>query len=475
LPSKVKILVANRAMALDQNKKTGPLSDAEMDGLMEALGPFEGKPHIAVAVSGGADSLALTVLCKAWVDRRSGTMSALSVDHGMREGSGAEIEQLRKWLAARGIEHTVLRWKGDKPCTGLQAAARIARYDLLGKWCRATGVLHLLLGHHQEDQAETFLLRLGHNSGIDGLAGMAGIVEKSHMRLLRPLLSIPKARLRVTLKAASQLWLEDPSNESEAFERVRIRNSLPELATLGLTPVGISETAGRMARARVALEAEASRLLATSCSVDPAGYACFDAVSLFSGPDEISLRALARALLCVGAGEYAPRMAKLEKLHEKMKAAYQDRVAVWKGATLAGCRILPLKGRAGVMTFLMCREERSLPAVLSVWGGMEMDWDNRFRLHLRGLKSAENKGTRLQALGRDGWAALCGEAPSIRRVSVPIAVSMTLPTLVDNEGIVAVPHLNYRRANLNRGDVDFARADFHPKQTLSGPGFTVAK
>jgi len=462
-------------MDIDQNQKTGPLGDTEMDALMTDLGPFEGKPHIAVAVSGGADSLALSVLCKAWVDRRGGTISALSVDHGLREGSGAEIKQLGKWLAARGIDQTVLRWKGDKPGTGLQAAARAARYDLLGQWCRETGVLHLLLGHHLEDQAETFLLRLGSASGIDGLAGMASIVEKSHMRLLRPLLNIPKARLRATLKAASQPWLEDPSNKNEAFERVRIRNSLPELAALGLTPVGISETTARMARARVALEAEASLLLATSCSVDPAGYACFDAVGLFSAPDEISLRALARALLCVGAGEYAPRMVKLEKLHEKMKAASLERVATWKGATLAGCRILPLKGTAGGMTFLMCREERSLPAVISVWGGMEMDWDNRFRLHLRGLKPAENKGTRLQPLGQDGWAALCAETPAIRGVGVPTPVSMTLPTLVDNEGIVAVPHLNYRRANLNRNDVDFARADFHPRQTLSGPGFTVAK
>jgi tRNA(Ile)-lysidine synthase len=462
-------------MALNQNKNTGPLSDTEMNGLMAGMGPFEGNPHIAVAVSGGADSLALTVLCKAWVDMWGGTMSALSVDHGLRAGSGDEIEKLGRWLSARSIEHTVLRWKGDKPLAGLQAAARIARYDLLDKWCQEAGVLHLLLGHHQEDQAETFLLRLGHNSGVDGLAGMAGIVEKSHIRLLRPLLTTPKARLRATLKAASQPWLEDPSNENEDFERVRIRKSLRAHVAQGLTPVGICETVGRMARARVAHEAEASKLLAKSCSIGLAGYACFDAVNLFSGPDEISLRAMARALLCVGGAEYAPRSIKLENLHEKMRAALQDHNLSWKGATLAGCRILPLKSRAGVMRFLMCREERSLPAVLAVSGGMKMDWDNRFRLHLRGLKSAGNRGVRLQPLGQNGWDSLCSVSPSIRNVSVPMPVSMTLPTLVDNKGIVAVPHLNYCRANMNKGAVDFAKAVFHPRQTLSGPGFTVAK
>ena len=217
-------------MAPNQNKTTGPLSVAEMDSLMAGLGPFEGEPHIAVAVSGGADSLALILLCKNWVDMRKGTVSALSVDHGLREGSTDEIKQLGKWLIARGIEHIALTWKGDKPLTGLQAAARTARYNLLENWCRKHNVLHLLLGHHQDDQAETFLLRLAHDSGIDGLAGMADIIEKSHVRLLRPLLTTPKDRLCATLNAASQPWLEDPSNENEDFERVRIRNSIPNLA-----------------------------------------------------------------------------------------------------------------------------------------------------------------------------------------------------------------------------------------------------
>lgn len=462
-------------MALDQNKNIGPLSSTEMDGLMAGLGPFEGEPHIAVAVSGGADSLALTLLCKKWADMRRGTVSALSVDHGLREGSTDEIKQLEKWLMARGIEHTALTWKGDKPRTGLQAAARIARYDLLENWCRRNEVLHLLLGHHLDDQAETFLLRLAHNSGLDGLAGMARIIEKSHVRLLRPFLTTSKARLCATLNAASQPWLEDPSNENEDFERIRIRNSVPKLAGLGLTPVNICETVGRMAQMRIALEAEASKLLAISCSVDSAGYACFDAVKLFSGPDEISVRAMARALLCVGGTVYAPRLEKLERLLEKMKAAHRDFNVTWKGATLAGCRILPLKSRSEAMIFMVCREERSLPVSMPVSGSMAILWDNRFHLHLTGHVSAENGDTCIQPLGQNGWAALCREIPSIQKIGVPIPVSLTLPTLVDSEGIVAVPNLNYRRVNMRTNDVNFTRAVFHPRQSLSGRGFTVAK
>ena len=406
---------------------------------------------------------------------RRGTVSALSVDHGLREGSADEIKQLGKWLMARGIEHTALTWKGDKPRTGLQAAARIARYDLLENWCRRNDVLHLLLGHHQDDQAETYLMRLAHNSGIDGLAGMAGIIEKSYVRLLRPLLTTPKDRLCATLMAASQPWLEDPSNENDGFERIRIRNSVPKLAGLGLTPFNICETVGRMAQMRMALEAETSKLLAISCSVDSAGYACFDAAKLFSGPEEISGRALARALLCVGGTVYAPPIQKLESLLEKMKAALRDFNVIWKGATLAGCRILPLKGKSEAMIFIICREERSLPVSIPVSGSMTIRWDNRFHLHLTGQVSAENGDTCIQPLGQNGWAALCKEIPSIQKIGVPIPVSLTLPTLVDREGLVAVPNLKFCRVNMRMNDVNFTRAVFHPRQSLSGRGFTVAK
>ncbi|NQU58162.1 MAG: tRNA lysidine(34) synthetase TilS [Rhodospirillales bacterium] len=447
-----------------------PLDNSEMASLMVAMGPFEAAPHIAVAVSGGADSMALVLLAADWVRQRGGKLSALSVDHGLRPGSTAETQQVGQWLGRRGIDHHRLTWSGPKPQSALQATARAARYDLLEQWCRSHRVLHLLLGHHQEDQAETFLLRLGSGSGIDGLAAMAGIVEKPAMRLLRPLLSVPKARLQATLERASQPWLEDPSNENTAFERIRIRKSFGHFAAAGMTAQGLSETAARMARARVALEAGASSLLAGCCSLHPAGYASMGGAVLFSGDDEISLRALSRALLCVGGGDYPPRLKKLERLHEKMKAAFRDDLAGWKGATLAGCRLLPLKNGH----FLICREGRALPAPMAVNGSVEVNWDNRFRVRLRGPKSALLQDISLQPLGAGGWAELVGAAPEVRTVKMPAPVRMTLPSLVDGAGVLAVPHLNYLRSGVDKDAPGFALAAFHPRQTLSGTGFLVA-
>jgi len=453
---------------------TKPLGESEMASLMAAMGPFEASPHIAVAVSGGADSMALTLLAAHWVRRLGGTLSALSVDHGLRPGSLAEIDRVAGWLGQHGIDHHRLTWSGSKPQSALQATARAARYDLLTDWCRRNRVLHLLLGHHQEDQAETFLLRLNNASGVDGLAAMAAIVEKPAMRLLRPLLSVPKARLRATLEAACQPWLEDPSNDNPAFERIRIRQSFPQFVAAGITAASLSETAARMARARVALEASASCLLAGCCSLHPAGYAHMDGAALFSAPDEISLRALARVLLCVGGGQYQPRLVKLERLHEKMKTAFKDGAVGWKGATLGRCRALPLKGGTGLSGFLICREGRALPIALPVNGPVELDWDDRFRLRLRGPKNALFQDASLQPLGRDGWAKLLAQAPQLRAVSMPAAVRLTLPSLVDGKGVLAVAHLNYRRDGVSDDAAGFSAALFHPRQTLSGTGFLVA-
>ncbi|MBM4438672.1 MAG: tRNA lysidine(34) synthetase TilS, partial [Actinobacteria bacterium] len=128
--------------------------------------------RVAVAVSGGADSLALTLLADEWARRTGRSIAALTVDHGLRPDSAAEASQVGAWLAAARIRHEVLRWEGQKPRSGIHAAAREARYRMLTSWCRENDVRDLLLAHHRDDQSETFLMRLARGSGPDGLAAM---------------------------------------------------------------------------------------------------------------------------------------------------------------------------------------------------------------------------------------------------------------------------------------------------------------
>ena len=174
---------------------------------MAPFAPFEQHPLLAVAVSGGADSLALCLLADRWARARGGAVAALTVDHGLRPAAAAEAQRVAAWLAPLGIAHRTLVWRPAPGTRNLQAAARDARYGLLEAWCRTAGCLHLLTAHHREDQAETFLLRLARGSGLDGLAAIAGVRETAHCRVLRPLLAVPRERLVAGMRERGQEWL----------------------------------------------------------------------------------------------------------------------------------------------------------------------------------------------------------------------------------------------------------------------------
>ncbi|MGH6981766.1 MAG: tRNA lysidine(34) synthetase TilS, partial [Stellaceae bacterium] len=200
-----------------------PVAAPEFADAMAALGPFERRPRVAVAVSGGADSMALLLLAREWAAARQGDVTALTIDHKLRPEAAKEARRVARWCKARGVVHRTLAWRGKKPKGDIQAAARAARYRLLEDWCVDAGVLHLLLAHHQDDQAETFLLRLARGSGLDGLAAIAPVAERPGCRLLRPLLAMSHGRLVATLEARGQVWLDDPSNDNERYARVRMR------------------------------------------------------------------------------------------------------------------------------------------------------------------------------------------------------------------------------------------------------------
>ncbi|UNM06357.1 MAG: tRNA lysidine(34) synthetase TilS [Holosporaceae bacterium] len=189
---------------------------------MEALGPFEKEPHIAVAVSGGMDSLALTFLAEAWVRKQNGKLTLFHVNHGLRKASTEEAEKVSKWMKSRGHTVHVLSWNpSEQPTTRIQERARHARYNLLDRACQKHNILHLLTGHHKDDDIETFLMRKEKKSSDYGLAGMSRLTYLAHCRLLRPLLSISKKNLETVIE--DHPYIEDPSNKNTSFKRAALR------------------------------------------------------------------------------------------------------------------------------------------------------------------------------------------------------------------------------------------------------------
>ncbi|MCE2510217.1 MAG: tRNA lysidine(34) synthetase TilS [Alphaproteobacteria bacterium] len=438
----------------------------EFADLMAAFGPFEAKPRLAVAVSGGADSLALTLLAADWAKARGGAVLALTVDHGLRKEAAAEARQVAKWLRARRIAHRVLRWQGTKPKTGIQAAAREARYGLLMERCRKEGILHLLLAHHAEDQAETFLFRLARGSGVEGLAGMPRLSERADLRLLRPLLDIPKDRLRETLEAEGQAWIEDPSNRNRAFARVRLRDALPALARDGVTVERLQMATRHLAQVRAELETVTAMLLAAGATLYPEGYARLRGEPFRSVPVECAESALDRLLRAVGGSLHGPRRERLGRLCAAMREA-----GLGKGRTLGGCRVLP--ERDG---FLFCRERRGNDAPLAVPPGAALRWDARFAVEMAKARQGSEwakraRGVRLRPLGARGWAEITAAEPALRAVRLPAAVRPTLPALWDRRGVLCVPHLGYAREAFAARIVK--RLDFRPVPPLAGPAFPV--
>ncbi|HXT77991.1 MAG TPA: tRNA lysidine(34) synthetase TilS, partial [Acetobacteraceae bacterium] len=197
---------------------------------MARLGPFEPEPCLAAGVSGGADSMALAVLADGWVRRRGGSLLAVIVDHGLRAESAAEAAVTRDRLSGLGIAAQIRRLDGLTRGPALAERARMARLEMLASVCRDAGILHLLLGHHAGDQAETVMMRVLRGSGPHGLAGMAALREAGQVRLLRPLLETSPGALRAFLSAAGVDWVEDPSNTDMTALRPRLRALRADLA-----------------------------------------------------------------------------------------------------------------------------------------------------------------------------------------------------------------------------------------------------
>lgn len=407
-----------------------PISAKECETLFACL---EGVSHAGLGVSGGADSMALMHLASRWrerADRAGVQFSVLSVDHGLREGSAREAGWVSDQARRLGFDCTILRWRPGEKSSRIQEDARAARYGLMAQHARAHGVDALVTAHHLDDQAETLLMRLGRGSGLDGLAGIPMQGHWAGVKVLRPLLDMPKSRLVATLTASGLEWLEDPSNDDTRFERVRLRRAMDALESLGLSAGALARSARRLRRAREALDRAAGEFLRMHCQLDDAGFCRISAEALAHASDDIALRALARALQGLGGGASPPRLAKLEALFAALKAG--DCPA----QTLAGCQLIP-----GARALLIMRESgRRAPCDLVLEPGQSGLWDNRYQVSLDHGCSGP---VRVCALGKTGYGDVRARLGKAR--ALPARVEESLVSFWLDERLLAVPPLGYAR------------------------------
>lgn len=316
-----------------------PVSNTEADALFLDL---LDAPALVLAVSGGSDSTALLVLAAGWRKRarRGPKLIAVTVDHGLRPESKREANSVKALAKRLDIAHRTIRWRGDKPTTGVQAKARAARYRLLTEAARRAGAGHILTAHTLDDQGETVLIRMARGSGLTGLAAMSRVTPLNGRLLVRPLLAISKARLVATLRSAGIPFVEDPSNADPRFTRARLRTLMPELASEGLGPERLARLARRIRRADAAIEAMVDA--AADFSQDPwsgEGPIVINAAAYAALPAEVALRLMGRALALAG-DEGPVELGKLEAFMTSLASALANNPPAGRfRRTLAGALV----------------------------------------------------------------------------------------------------------------------------------------
>ena len=260
-----------------------------------------------------------------------------TVDHGLRPEAATEAAFVAREAAALGWPYRTLAWSGAKPQTGLQEAAREARYRLLIQCAREEGASHLVTAHTLDDQAETILMRLARGSGLAGLAGMRRERDRDGIRHVRPLLDCPKEDLLELCRMHNWRFIVDPSNADERFARVRWRRIMPALAAEGLTAEKLTRFAGRVSQAEEALDIKAQEALALAEPDFGGGMAVLKGGRLAEEPFEIALRMLGSALAKAGLSLENSRLQRLEACTRRLREAVRRRETL--RLTIAGALV----------------------------------------------------------------------------------------------------------------------------------------
>ena len=368
---------------------------------------------IGLAVSGGGDSQALAALAADWARGEVRTLAAVTIDHGLRPEAGAEAAAVAAFCRELGVSHDILRWTGWDGKGNLQDAARRARRDLIAKWARDRGITAVATGHTRDDQAETLLMRLARGSGVDGLAAMARTRNLGGITWHRPLLGVSRAALRDYLTLEGIAWVEDPSNDDERFDRVKARRALAALAPLGIDMSGLARTAGRMALARRALEAQTQDLARGAARADR-GDVVLKWAALQGAPQEIRDRLIAHVLMWVSGAEYRPRLSALEDAIAALAAA--------RSHVLAGCRIRAEGAQR--------RVTRELAAVADKRAKPGEIWDGRWR-----LVGPETAKAHVAPLGETGIR----DCPHWRDTGLPRSSLIASPAVWDHDRLISAP------------------------------------
>ena len=393
---------------------------------------------IGIAVSGGGDSISLMHLAARAV--AGARLRIVSVNHGLRAEAADEIALVAEQAARLGLPHEVLDWRWDGQ-GNLQAAARDGRWAAIRRWSDASGVDTILLGHTEDDQLETLLMRLARGSGIDGLTGMARADWRDGLRVVRPLLDVPRAVLRNWLRQQKIPWCDDPSNEDPRFDRVRARQMFAQLETLGLSRKRLLQTAEHMQAAHLSLQ-RAAQDFARSHVRQDTGDLVFDKAALALDKEDAPRRVMVAALAWVGGSTYKPRF---DNMLDAVTQAVKGRTV-----TLGGCILSAEPGGGARMTREAAATRTASREPHQIDGATGVLWDRRWF-----LEGPMSPRVTVSALA-DGLR----QCPHWRDIGLPRKSLLGSPAVWQDSQLLAAPVAGFGNGWSARIVADFHSAAF---------------
>ncbi|MBA8667059.1 tRNA lysidine(34) synthetase TilS [Holosporaceae bacterium 'Namur'] len=427
--------------------------EAEIRSLLE----HKQVDRIAIAVSGGADSMCLTYLCRKWGKTTNTEIICLIVDHKFRQESTIEAESVRKRLLEKKLKAEILTFHTEKPKANLHAIAREERYNLLTDFCKKNNIKYLLTAHNRNDQAETVLMRIFRGTGIDGLTGIPGHYETKGISILRPLLLFSREEIEATLTYAKWEWVNDPSNLNEKYERSKIRKLINTLPEKQLIISRLNLLAKNSARAKSFLNIHSNKVYEEISYEGKFGEIYLNKAEFLKLDEEIALRILTRILNRVSGNHYPPRLGSLELLYNLIRENKDFIKTLW------GCEI-----NANAETMLFYRELNAVENMKKLIPHQETIWDNRYKikvteelsvgaLNQQGLKTLKAwiKDRPISKI-TNGDKTEEGKAEDHNKFSekLPAKLLYTTPGLFKDGKLVFYPILNI---GLQEYKIDFSR------------------
>ncbi len=434
------------ASAAVSSAALAPVSATEFERAFHTALPLPPDLQLAVAVSGGADSMALLILLADYATRHNITLHALTIDHRLREASRHEAATVGKWCATMSIAHTILDWQHEPIASGMPEKAREARYRLMTAWCLKHGIRHLATAHQADDQTETFLMRLLRGSGMEGLAGTLPFSIRQGVFLCRPLLSFHKSRLEETLRQHGQPWIDDPSNRNTSYTRNAFRHMLRHVDEAQLTR--ISHLTNFFYELRIILDNNVTKSVNYCFSSDEAGYGTLDARRFMEQPAELKPRIATHLCTLISGDATPPRSEKIDRLVATLQHPNANQKITLHGV------VFRYQQQSGA--WLLTREIKHLapPRPLEPW---PLLWDGRFIIT---PVAGRVEACRISALGN----AYLAHAKALAASPIPKSAWPTLPAIFHLEECIAIPHIAWKKDSGVAPDV---QVEFVPAKILA--------